>query len=309
MKNKRIETDKNKNSPQGKFKKNKEKINKKVKMKLDEDEKVNSYEEYRIEKIDLISESSEEDIETKMKKLIEIKKKGGNLDDYNKNEMNKIQFKKIVLNENKEQKNKNEEKFNKIKNGLDIFTKFYLLKKINIKKNIFKDIIFYSNKIKEKKQKEEEEKQIKEEIIKNNIPKKNIYNLKSTEESKNFEINTNLIIDKNSNAELKIIKLINSINKILLTEKGKFFYNIIRTRKKRRTIRMGSNVSKRSFGHDYRKKTRKQTMLAHQKSKDVINEVEEEEISFDLDDPKFDDPFIQMHPLEDIAKDIVNKSQ
>ena len=75
MKNKRIETDKNKNSPQGKFKKNKEKINKKVKMKLDEDEKVNSYEEYRIEKIDLISESSEEDIETKMKKLIEIKKK------------------------------------------------------------------------------------------------------------------------------------------------------------------------------------------------------------------------------------------
>ena len=92
MKNKRIETDKNKNSPQGKFKKNKEKINKKVKMKLDKDEKVNSYEEYRIEKIDLISESSEEDIETKMKKLIEIKKKGGNLDDYNKNEMNKIQF-------------------------------------------------------------------------------------------------------------------------------------------------------------------------------------------------------------------------
>ena len=309
MKNKRIETDKNKNSPQGKFKKNKEKINKKVKMKLDEDEKVNSYEEYRIEKIDLISESSEEDIETKMKKLIEIKKKGGNLDDYNKNEMNKIQFKKIVLNENKEQKNKNEEKFNKIKNGLDIFTKFYLLKKINIKKNIFKDIIFYSNKIKEKKQKEEEEKQIKEEIIKNNIPKKNIYNLKSTEESKNFEINTNLIIDKNSNAELKIIKLINSINKILLTEKGKFFYNIIRTRKKRRTIRMGSNVSKRSFGHDYRKKTHKQTILAHQKSKDIINEVEEEEISFDLDDPKFDDPFIQLHPLEDIEKDTVNKSQ
>ena len=78
MKNRRIETDKNKNSPQGKFKKNKEKINKKVKVKLDEDEKVNSYEEYRIEKIDLLSESSEEDIETKMKKLIEIKKKGGN---------------------------------------------------------------------------------------------------------------------------------------------------------------------------------------------------------------------------------------
>ena len=224
MKNKRIETDKNKNSPQGKFKKNKEKINKKVKMKLDEDEKVNSYEEYRIEKIDLISESSEEDIETKMKKLIEIKKKGGNLDDYNKNEMNKIQFKKIVLNENKEQKNKNEEKFNKIKNGLDIFTKFYLLKKINIKKNIFKDIIFYSNKIKEKKQKEEEEKQIKEEIIKNNIPKKNIYNLKSTEESKNFEINTNLIIDKNSNAELKIIKLINSIN--IVKKNSTFGYDI-----------------------------------------------------------------------------------
>ena len=47
---------------------------------------------------------------------------------------------------------------------------------------------------------------------------------------------------------------LNSINNILLPEKGKFLNNIIRTRKKRRTIRMGSNVSKRSFGHDYRTK-------------------------------------------------------
>ena len=31
---------------------------------------MNTYEEYRIEKIDLISQSSEDDIDTKMKKII-----------------------------------------------------------------------------------------------------------------------------------------------------------------------------------------------------------------------------------------------
>ncbi len=45
---------------------------------------MNTYEEYRIEKIDLISQSSEKDIDTKMKKNNRIKKKGGNLDEYNK---------------------------------------------------------------------------------------------------------------------------------------------------------------------------------------------------------------------------------
>ncbi len=34
---------------------------------------MNTYEEYRIEKIDLISKSSEDDIDTKMKKIIELK--------------------------------------------------------------------------------------------------------------------------------------------------------------------------------------------------------------------------------------------
>ena len=87
MKKKRTETESNKNS------KGKKKQISKAKKK--EDAKVNTYEEYRIDKIDLISQSSEEDIETKMKKLIELKKKGVNLDEYNKNEIDKIQFKRI----------------------------------------------------------------------------------------------------------------------------------------------------------------------------------------------------------------------
>ena len=68
MKNKRTETENNK--------KEKEKKNKKVTIRKDEDEKVNTYEQYRIEKIDLISQSSDDDIEAKMIKLMEIKKKG-----------------------------------------------------------------------------------------------------------------------------------------------------------------------------------------------------------------------------------------
>ena len=67
MKNKRTETENNK--------KEKEKKNKKVTIRKDEDEKVNTYEQYRIEKIDLISQSSDDDIEAKMIKLMEIKKK------------------------------------------------------------------------------------------------------------------------------------------------------------------------------------------------------------------------------------------
>ena len=39
----------------------------------EEDKKSDSYEEYRVEKLDLISITTEEDIETKMKKTIEIK--------------------------------------------------------------------------------------------------------------------------------------------------------------------------------------------------------------------------------------------
>ena len=88
MKKKKTETESNKKE-KGKKKKN-------LKVKKEEDTKDNKYEEYRIEKIDLVSQSSEEDIETKMKKLIELKKKGVNLDEYNKNEIDKIQCGQLI---------------------------------------------------------------------------------------------------------------------------------------------------------------------------------------------------------------------
>ena len=149
MKNKRTET---------------EKINaeKKKKRKNDnneeEDKKSDSYEEYRVEKLDLISITTEEDIETKMKKLIEIKKKGGNLEEYNRNELNKIQFKKLTSNkpkipkeETKQQQKEKEDNLIKIKNGLNNFVNCFTL--IKLKQNAFQKLILYSKKSKEKKKK------------------------------------------------------------------------------------------------------------------------------------------------------------
>ena len=115
MKSKRTETEK--------INVEKKKKGKSLKIKEEEDKKSESYEEYRVEKIDLISQTTEEDLETKMKKLMEIKKKGGNLDEYNKSEINKIQFKKITLNkpkiskeETKQQRKETEDNLIKIKN-------------------------------------------------------------------------------------------------------------------------------------------------------------------------------------------------
>jgi len=125
MKNKRTETD-------GK-KKIKEKKNKNVKVKIDENEKINTYEQYRIEKLDLISQSSGEDIETKMNKLIQLKKKGINLEEYNKSEIEKIKFTKQPLNDqiftNKEKENNEQQikqdKLMKIKSGLNSFMNYF----------------------------------------------------------------------------------------------------------------------------------------------------------------------------------------
>ena len=319
MKKKGPETDNNKKINKTKLKKDKdkEKLNKKIKLNIEENEKSNAYEEYRIEKIDLISQESEDDIETKMRKLIEIKKKGGNLEDYNKNEINKIQFKKLNLNKftsdikKEENKNNSEDiKLNKIQNGLNNFLNFIKIKKENIKKNIFNDIKLHYKKNKEK------EKIIKEENIIENINEpllflnKNSKGFNSSEEYKNHEEHKddNQINDKND-MQYKLNKLIASINNLMIQDKKKLLNSIIRARKKRRTVKMGSTISKKNFRYDERKRTKKQTLIAHQKSKNVINEVEEEEISFDLDDPKYYDNFIEIERLGDIEKNTVNKSQ
>ena len=184
MKNKRTETENNK--------KEKEKKNKKVTIRKDEDEKVNTYEQYRIEKIDLISQSSDDDIEAKMIKLMEIKKKGGNLEEYNQNEINKIKFTKMPLNtifskeEIKEQP-KEEDKLIRIKKGINNLINFISINNIQIKKKIISEFKAYSKQSKAKKSKKNVKeknsnkkpsiakgKNNKKEEVKNNIKKKKI---------------------------------------------------------------------------------------------------------------------------------------
>ena len=170
-----------------------------------EDEKYDDidtiYEQYRIEDIDFISESSNEDIDSKMNKLIQIKKKGGNLLDYIHNkEISKLQQLKLIarnLQEQKIKKQKKEQKLMKMKKGLeklklifpkvmrniayrkltkkmkykfcieygfDKFRKFYNIRTRNIKKINYNKFLKYSkdNKIKKKKEKQEKERQEKE---------------------------------------------------------------------------------------------------------------------------------------------------
>ena len=305
MKTRRTETDKKKNS--------KEKKVKRVTLKLDEDEKVNTYEQYRIEKIDLISQSSEDDIETKMKKLIEIKRKGGNLEEYNENEISKIKFTKTPLinqlkpkkeNINNQQK-ENKDNIIKIKNGLISFMKYLSLKKTKIKKNTFLDLKTYN--------KQSKEKQINKD---NNFTKKLMLNNDNSEEEEEKNIkkeNSNKIINPNKKEE-KIVSFINIIKNLLLKEKMLFFSNIIRRKAKRKTVRMGSTMSKKGFGSQKKVlerpiNSRRQTLKVEPKQGEIIDEIEEEEVSFDIDDSNAEDTFIQMDRLGDIEKDKVNKSQ
>ena len=179
------------------------------KTKEQEDEKYDDidtiYEQYRIEDIDFISQSSNEDIESKMNKMIQIKKKGGNLQDYFHNrEMSKLQQMKLVANnfqeqKIKKQKEKKEEKIMKMKKGLEKikiiypkimrniayrkltkkmkynfciqygfekFSKFYNIRTRNIKKNNYNKFLKYSKENKIKKKKEKEEKEKKEKMEK-----------------------------------------------------------------------------------------------------------------------------------------------
>ena len=273
MKNKRTETENNKND-KGK-KKNK------VKIFLKEDEKVNTYEQYRIEKIDLVTQSSEEDIETKMNKLIELKKKGVNLNEYNQNEINKIQFKKFPLNivqkeEKKdiqlEQKSKEKEKKDKLiklKNGLNNFKNIFEIIKTKRKENIIQELVSYYIQRKEGE---------KEKLQKYDSNKKILFALD------NNNINNNAEEVKNDNN--------------------------VRRKTKRRTMKMNSTVSKKKKMTERRSTSRRPSILPTNKIPgEIKDEIEEEEYSFDLEDTNHEDSFIKVERLGDIEKDKVNKSQ
>ena len=177
------------------------KIKKKTKEQEDEkyDDDIDTiYEQYRIEDIDFISQSSNEDIDSKVNKMIQIKKKGGNLEEYIHNkEMSKLQQMKLVAKnfqeqKIKKQKQKKEQKLMKMKKGLeklklifpkvmrniayrkltkkmkykfcieygfDKFRKFYNIRSRNIKKNIYNKFVKYSKENKIKKEKEKKEKE------------------------------------------------------------------------------------------------------------------------------------------------------
>ena len=175
------------------------------KTKEEEDEKYEDiderYEKYRIEDLDFISQSSNEDIETKMNKMIQIKKKGGSILDYlHSREMNSFQQMKITANKfqqqkDKKQQQKKEEKLMKLKKGLeilndkipilmrniafrrllkkikyissirygfDLFKKFYNKRANYIKKKHYNNFLKYSKENKNKRKKEKEEKEKKE---------------------------------------------------------------------------------------------------------------------------------------------------
>ena len=303
MKNKRTETENNK--------KEKEKKNKKVTIRKDEDEKVNTYEQYRIEKIDLISQSSDDDIEAKMIKLMEIKKKGGNLEEYNQNEINKIKFTKMPLNtifskeEIKEQP-KEEDKLIRIKKGINNLINFISINNIQIKKKIISEFKTYSKQSKAKQSK----KNVKE---KNSNKKPSITKGKN---NKKEEVKNNIKEEKKQIKKYNdedVIKLISTILNILLRLKMIFFRNFAMHKTKRRTIKMNSRRAKKGLNSQKKnlENGRRPTLVGTSRlpQQAIIQEVEEEEISFDFDQSNHEDTFIKMEHLGDIAKGTVDKSQ
>ena len=103
-----------------------------------------SYSRYRVDDIDFISQTSEEDIETKMNKMIEIKHQGGDIQEYinskdklqpKKENVNKLQKRKEIKEESKKmddrpQKIQKElEKFKCVLNSIIKRTIFFKLKK------------------------------------------------------------------------------------------------------------------------------------------------------------------------------------
>ena len=316
MKNKRTETDEKKKS--------KEKKNKNVKVKQEENEKISAYEQYRIEKIDLLSQSSEEDIETKVNKLISLKKKGMNLDEYNKKEIEKIKFTKLPLNkqifsdkakENNQQEIK-QDKLMKIKSGLNSFIKYISLKKAKIKKKTFEELVTYY------KQKVTLDKKTKNKISNKKVSiQENPVIIKKTPNTTNKGKKILEEEVKNNNKESidiiyteeNISKLIKKINDLILSWKLQFYKGLIRPKTKRRTVKMNSTVSRRGVkknNTERKTNSRRPTLVLNNQQNEIINEIEEEEISVDIDVSKDgEDTFIRMNHIGDIPIDKVNKSQ
>ena len=287
----------------------KDKKKKISKLPIKENEKNSSYEEFRIEKLDFLSQSSDDDIETKMKKMIALKKKGGSLEEFNQNELNKIQFKKQPVlsppesNGKNNQQQKKENNLMKIKNGLNNFMNFFSLIKRKIKASVFNELKSYYKKSKTIKAKKQRE--------------KNKDKLKKEQASKE-ELKSN---DKNPVSQIKfyekknINSLINAISKFILKEKKLFFTSLTpsRNKNKRKTIKLTTTVSKRSYVD--RKKLleregiRRNSITPNKNKIEVFKEIEEEEISYDSDNSNQEENFMQKDRLGDIDKDKVDKSQ
>ena len=286
----------------------KDKKKKPSKVSINENEKNSSYEEFRVEKLDFLSES-DDDIETKMKKMITLKKMGGSLEEFNQNELNKIQFKKqsILSPKGLNSKNNQQQKENnlmKIKNGLNNFMNFFSLIKRKIKVSVFNDLKSYYKKsktLKAKKKKEKSSKKIKKEKISKEETKDNV---------KNPVFKTKFYEEKNIN------KLIEAILKLLLKDKKIFLKSLtpVRRETKRKTIKLTTTVTKKSYvdrkKHLEREGNGRRNSITPNKNKfEIFKEIEEEEISYDLDESNQEDTFIQQDKLEDIEKDKVDKSQ
>ena len=115
--------------------------------------------------MDLISQSSDDDIKTKMIKLMEKIKKGGKSEDYNQKEINRIKFIKMPLNTifSKEEikgQPKEEDNLIRIKKWINNLINFIYIKNIQIKKKIISEFKTYSKQSKAKKSKKNVKKKI-----------------------------------------------------------------------------------------------------------------------------------------------------
>ena len=92
-----------------------------------------------------------------------------------------------------------------------------------------------------------------------------------------------------------------------------FFRNFAMHKTKRRTIKMNSRRAKKGLNSQKKnlENGRRPTLVGTSRlpQQAIIQEVEEEEISFDFDQSNHEDTFIKMEHLGDIAKGTVDKSQ
>ena len=103
---------------------------------------------------------------------------------------------------------------------------------------------------------------------------------------------------------------------MLLKDKKIFLKSLttVRRETKRKTIKLTTTVTKKSYvdrkKHLEREGNGRRNSITPNKNKfEIFKEIEEEEISYDLDESNQEDTFIQQDKLEDIEKDKVDKSQ